>query len=87
MDVSQVLNPGYALVLNNVIFDFSFDFVQLRISRNCSFYLKLENFFHAGWKSWEENNNISGILSLVLDILCTYIALFNSYNHEVWYII
>lgn len=28
MDVSQELNPGFALVLNNVIFDLSFGFVH-----------------------------------------------------------
>lgn len=37
MDVSQALNPGYALVLNNVIFYLSFDFVHSELVGTVAF--------------------------------------------------
>jgi len=48
MDVSQALNRGYALVLNNVIFYLSFDFVHSELVGTVVFNWNLKTSFMLG---------------------------------------
>lgn len=48
MDVSQELNPGFALVLNNVIFDLSFGFVHSVLVGTVVFNWNLKTSFMLG---------------------------------------